>query len=58
MSLKDIRAKNLKKDSFVNDFVNYNLLSDTSINLIRKDCFEKLVKPNTYKMLKKLKPNK
>lgn len=55
MSLKDIRTKNLKTDSFANDYVNYDSLSEECVESIKKDVFENFVKPNTYKTLEKIK---
>lgn len=58
MSLAEIRKKNARKNSFVNDSVEYHSMTIELANTIKKEVFEKVVKPINYEKLQKIKGGK
>ena len=53
MSLSKIREENTLKNSFINDSIDYSMLSPEIIEMIRENTFETFVKPVNYNTLNK-----
>lgn len=53
MSLSKIREENILKNSFINDSIDYSMLSPEVVEMVRENTFEAFVKPINYNTLNK-----